>query len=78
MVSVCPAIVTVPVRAVAPVFGAIVRPTGPVLVPLAPDVTVIHESLLTAVQEQPAPATLTLTIGDSPAETAALLSGATV
>ena len=65
-------------RAVALMLAAIVRPTGPVPVPLRPDVTVIHASLLTAVQEQPAPVTPTLTIGDSPAETAALLSGATV
>jgi hypothetical protein len=77
MVSVCPAMVTVPMRAVAPVFGAIESPTGPVLVPLAPEVTVIQASLLTAVHEQPVPATLTLTIVASPPVTAARSSGVT-
>lgn len=53
-VNVCPAIVNVPVRAV-PGFAATVKLTVPLLVPLAPAVTVIHDALLAAVQAQPAP-----------------------
>lgn len=45
------AIVIVPLRA-APVFAATVKPTDPLPVPLAPDVTVIHDALLTAFQVQ--------------------------
>jgi len=53
-VNVRVAIVTVPVRA-APVLAAIVIATEPLPLPLAPDVMVIHEALLTAaVQLQPA------------------------
>jgi hypothetical protein len=48
-VNVCPAMVIVPLRA-APVFKAAVNPTVPFPVPAAPLVTVIHASLLTAVQ----------------------------
>ena len=43
------AIVIVPLRA-APVFAATVKPTDPLPVPLAPDVTVIQDALLTAFQ----------------------------
>jgi hypothetical protein len=42
------AIVTMPVRA-APVFTATLKPTAPLPVPAAPDVTVSHTALLTAV-----------------------------
>ena len=47
-VNVRPAIVTVPLRA-APAFEVAVKPTVPLPVPAAPDVTVSQESLLTAV-----------------------------
>ncbi len=51
MVKFCPPTVIVPVRA-APVFGSIEKLIVPL--PLPVFVTVIHELLLTAVQEQPA------------------------
>lgn len=51
-VTVRPATVSVPLRA-APWFGAIVKFTLPLPVRLAPEVIVIHELLLTAVQAQP-------------------------
>jgi hypothetical protein len=54
-VNVCVAIVSVPVRA-APVFAAMLKPTDPFPVPDAPDVTVSHGALLTAVHTQAAPA----------------------
>ena len=57
-VNVEPAIVSVPVRLEATVFVATSNVTGPLPVPVAPAVTVIHDALLTAVQLQP-PATLT-------------------
>jgi hypothetical protein len=63
-VNVCPAIVSVPVRA-APTFFDTLKPTLPFPVSLAPDVTVIHESLLTAVHEQPA-GVVTFTVGPFP------------
>ena len=53
-VNVWPAIAIVPERA-APVFAAALKPTLPPPVPLAPDVTVTHPSLLAAVQEQALP-----------------------
>ena len=46
--NVCVAIVSMPVRA-APVFSATLKPTTPLPVPAAPDVTVSHTALLTAV-----------------------------
>ena len=49
----CPAIVTVPVRA-PDVFAATVNPTLPLPLPFAPEVTEIHEALLVAVHVQPA------------------------
>ena len=52
-VNVCPAIVIVPLRS-APVLRATVKVTVPLLVPLAPPVTLIHVALLIAVQPQPA------------------------
>jgi hypothetical protein len=48
-VNVWLAIVIVPLRA-APVFAATVKPTDPLPVPLAPEVTVIQDALLTAFQ----------------------------
>lgn len=57
--NVTPAIVSVPVRIDATVFGAVSNVTEPLPDPLAPLVTVIHEALLVAVQLQPV-ATVTL------------------
>ena len=51
-VKVCPAIVSVPERA-PPDIAAAAYWTGPLPLPLAPDETVSHESLLFAVQAQP-------------------------
>jgi hypothetical protein len=51
--NVRPAIVTVPVRDTVAVFAATVIVTGPEPDPFAPDVTVIHDALLTAVHGQP-------------------------
>jgi hypothetical protein len=65
-VNVCPAIVSVPFLALAG-FEATVKPTVPLPFPMAPDVTVIHESLLAAVQEHPL-AAATLTVGPDPPE----------
>jgi hypothetical protein len=48
------AIVSVPLRA-APVLAATLNPTEPLPVPLAPDVTVIHATVLVAVHAQVAP-----------------------
>ncbi len=52
-VNVCVATVTVPVRA-APVFAVRLRATVPLPVPVAPEVTVIHDVLLVAVHAQAA------------------------
>ena len=52
---------TVPLRA-APVFAATLRPTDPLPVPDAPDVTVIHGTPLTAVHEHAA-VVVTATVG---------------
>src|SRR5687767_9519302 len=51
-VRVCPAMVSVPVRDVAAVFAATrsATPALPLVFGPAPDVTVIHPALLTAVQ----------------------------
>jgi hypothetical protein len=51
-----PATVMVPVRSDAPVLAAALKPTVPLAVPLAPLVTVIHETVLAAVQPHPAAA----------------------
>jgi hypothetical protein len=59
-------IVTVPVRGDVPEFDATPSVTLPVATPVAPDVTVIQASLLTAVQAQPA-APLTVTVTEPPA-----------
>jgi hypothetical protein len=53
-VNVLPPIVRVPVRELDVVLAATVKPMLPEPLPLAPDVTVIHEALLTAVHAQPA------------------------
>ena len=55
-VNVVPAIVSVPVRPVVTVFGATLKPTLPLPLPVAPLVTVIQLALLAADQAQPDPA----------------------
>jgi hypothetical protein len=52
-VTVCAAIVSVPVRGLVDVLPAIVYATVPLVVPDAPLVTVIHDVLLTPVQLHP-------------------------
>ena len=59
-VNVWPAIVSVPVRD-GPVFAATVKPTGPLPVPDAPEVTTIHDAFEVAVHVQLAAA---VTIAD--------------
>lgn len=59
--KVCPAIVAVAVRGLAPVFTPTLRPTLPFPFPLKPLVTMTHVVLLTAVHAQPAGA-VTLTV----------------
>ena len=54
-VTVCPAIVNVPVRAAPVVFAAMLNVTEPMPDPLAPAVTVIHDVVVVAVQEQDVP-----------------------
>lgn len=54
-VNVCPAIVTVPLRA-APVVAATLSPTVPAPVPAPPAVTVIHGAFDADVQLHPSPA----------------------
>jgi len=61
-----PAIVTVPVRDVVPVYVAALRVTVSVPEPLAPPVTVIHPALLVDVQVQPIGA-VTVTVPLPPA-----------
>ena len=53
-VTVWPAMVSVPVRGDVAVFAAIEKATVPLPLPLAPEVMVNQESLLVAVQLQPA------------------------
>ena len=55
-VNVDPEIVSVPVRLVVPVLVALLNVTVPAPEPDAPAVTMIHETLLTTVHEQPVPA----------------------
>ena len=59
--------VTVPVRLAVPVYASAVSDTVPFPEPPTPAVTVIQESLLTAVQLQPAGA-VTVTVPPPPAE----------
>jgi len=54
-VNVWPATVSVPARC-APLFAAMLYPTTPFPLPVAPDVTEIHGALLAAVHAQPDPA----------------------
>ena len=63
-VKVCPAMVIVPVLAFVG-LAATVNVTVPFPLPMTPDVTVIHESLLTTFQVHPL-AAATLTVGPTP------------
>jgi len=75
-VKMLPAIVIVPVRLAPEVFAETEYPTIPFPLPLEPDVTVIQGTLLTAVHEQPEPATrVTLTVLAPAAARNALLLG---
>jgi hypothetical protein len=76
-VTVCPAIVSVPVRADVPVFAVVLYVTVPLPVPLAPAVTVIQVALLVAVHVQPV-CVVTLTVELPPAAGSASVVGATV
>ena len=53
--NVRPAIFSVPVLWVVPVFAAALKLTGPVPLPVPPLVIVIHDALLVAVHAQPVP-----------------------
>jgi hypothetical protein len=63
-VNTCPAIVRVPDRA-GPVVGATLNATVPLPLPLAPDESAIHDTLLFAVHEHPA-AAVTATVSLPP------------
>ena len=75
-VKICPAMVTVPVRAV-PELAAMLSVTVPLPVPLLPLVMVIHGALLVAVQPQAAPV-VTLTLAGPPPAGALKLVGLSV
>ena len=75
-VNVRPAIVTVPARCVVPVFAAIEYPTVPLPLPLAPEVIVIHGTLLDAVHAHPA-AAVTVDVRAPPLASAACVRGET-
>jgi hypothetical protein len=64
-VTACPAIVSVAVRALAPVLAVALKVTVPGPVPLAPAVTVAHAASLLAVHAQPFGA-VTVTEPDPP------------
>src|SRR4051812_35983370 len=76
IVTVCPAIVAVPVRP-APALAATVNVAVPVPVPLAPPDTVMNASLLTAVHAHEAPV-VTVTVTVPPLAEIAELAGDTV
>jgi hypothetical protein len=71
--NVRPAIVTVPVRDSVEVFAATVIVTEPAPDPFAPDVTVIHGALLTAVHGQPLALVTDVVVVPPAAATTALL-----
>ena len=77
-VSVCPAIVSVPVRGVVAVFAETPYVTVPFPLPLLPPVTVIHDVLLlTPVHPHPLPA-VTAAVCEPPAATTLWEVGASV
>ena len=71
-VNVLPATVNVAVRVAVVVFAAALNATGPVPLPLAPEVTVSHAALLVAVQPHPVGA-VTVTEPAPPAAVSAWL-----
>jgi len=73
-VNVLPAMVSVPLRAVAPVCAATVNATLPAPDPAAPAVTVIHAALLVAVHVHPE-AAVTVLLPDPPSLVKAWLVG---
>jgi hypothetical protein len=75
-VTICPAIVTVPVRA-TPAFAATVNDTVPLAVPLAPDAIEIHATVLTAVHGQPVEAVTDTDVPADPVEGTDSLDGLT-
>src|SRR5258708_40217672 len=76
-VTVCPATVTVPVRAVVSGLAAKAKATVPLPLPEAPLVTVIQPVLLNAVQLQPCAVAVTPTVLVPAAASALMRSGAT-
>src|SRR4029078_1200008 len=81
MVTLRPATVSEPLRAAPVVFGATLKFTVPLLLPLAPESTVMNELLLTAVQSHGAVADkffVTVTFPVLPGEKNAWVSGDTV
>ena len=76
-VTVCPATVNVPMREAPVVFAPLLNVTEPMPDPLAPAVTVIHDVVVVAVQEQAVPA-MTLTVRLLAIASTAKLSGVTV
>ena len=75
--TVWPATVNVPVRAMPVVLAATLNVTEPMPDPLAPAVTVIQDVVVVAVQEQAVPA-MTLTVRLLAIASTAMLSGVTV
>ena len=76
-VTVCPATVNVPVRAVPVVLAATLNVTEPMPDPLAPAVTVIQDVVVVAVQEQDVPE-VTLSVRLLASASTAKLVGVTV
>ena len=73
----CPATVNVPVRAVPVVLAAMLNVTEPIPDPLAPAVTVIHDVVVVAVQEQAVPV-VTLSVRLVASASTSKLTGVTV
>jgi hypothetical protein len=69
-----PLTLTVPVREVNVVLGAIVTATVPLPLPLAPELTMIQATELAALHRQPVPA-VTLMLAESPAAGEFLVAG---
>ena len=65
-VNVCAATVSVPDRERPDVFASTEYPTGPLPLPLAPDVTCNHGTFAPAVQVQPVPAVTVIVPGPPP------------
>lgn len=77
-VTVCPATVSVPVRALVVRLMLAEKPTSALPVPLAPDVIVNHDALLRAVQVQVGLVAATLVVREPPASGTDTDAGATV